>query len=154
MDRVSAEDILNMYGDMLYRTAFSMLFHHADAQDAVQDTLIRYMQKQPAFKDEEHRKAWLLRVVINRCRDLQRKRSRTELMEDLQISVPDEHLYIFETLAQIPAQYREVLILHSLYGYTDREIARMIGRTPSAVRMRLKKARELFREVYDDSEQK
>ena len=150
MKPFTAETILNTYGDMLYRTAYSMLFHHADAQDAVQDTLIRYLQKKPSFNDEEHCRAWLLRVLINRCHDLQRQRRHTETADDLQIVSEDKHLYVFETLSKIPMQYREVLVLKSLYGYSDTEIARMIHRTPSAVKMRMKKARALFREAYDD----
>ena len=64
------ERAIERYGDMLFRLCLVMLGNAADAEDALQETYLRYLQKAPAFADEEHEKAWLLTVAANRCRDL------------------------------------------------------------------------------------
>jgi len=73
---MNIEQVLRTYGDMLYRLCFVMLRSEADAEDAVQETLIRYFQKAPSFSDSEHEKAWLLKVAANQCRDTLRLRNR------------------------------------------------------------------------------
>ena len=54
--------ILQTYGDMLYRAAYVLLGNPHDVQDALQETLLRYLEKAPAFVSREHEKAWLLRL--------------------------------------------------------------------------------------------
>lgn len=66
------EEIFQEYGNMLYRIAFVMMKNTFDAEDVVQDTLIRYMEhtrRKKIFETEEHRKAWLIRVDINLCKN-------------------------------------------------------------------------------------
>ena len=60
---------VNLHGDRLFRLCFIMLGGRADAEDAVQETMIRYMQKAPAFETAEHEKAWLITTAKNKCRD-------------------------------------------------------------------------------------
>lgn len=59
--------ILHVYGDMLYRTAYLLLGNPHDVQDILQEVLLRYMEKAPAFLSQDHERAWLLRVVSNCC---------------------------------------------------------------------------------------
>ena len=49
------------YSDMLYRICIVMLCNEQDAQDAIQDTFCRYLEKKPEFREEEHEKAWLIK---------------------------------------------------------------------------------------------
>ncbi len=139
------------YGDMLYRICLVMLRNKADAEDAVQDTFIRYMQKAPAFSSDGHEKAWLIKVAANICKDMLRQRNRTaELDEDAlnTLTAADEDSHILEALTQIPEKFRIVLTLHYIEGYKVNEIAEMIGKTSSAVKMRLAKGRKLLEEKY------
>ena len=64
------ERVMQTYGNMLFRIAVITLGNASDAEDAVQDTLIKYMQKAPEFLEKEHEKAWLLKVVSNTCKDI------------------------------------------------------------------------------------
>ena len=68
--RLSAEDTFRKYGDRIFSAAFSVCRNKADADDVVQDTLIRYLSVSKEFESEEHLKAWLLRVAINRAKDI------------------------------------------------------------------------------------
>ena len=137
------ERIVNTYGDMLYRICILMLQNESDVEDVVQETFIKYYQKAPAFTDAEHEKAWLIRVAANRCKDLLRFRLRHPQIDD-------------ETLAKITCEtsdsgileYRLVLTLYYIEEYSVQEIAGIIGRTASAVKMRLQKGRKLLEKVY------
>ena len=53
------------YSDTLYKVCIVILCNEQDAQDAIQDTFCRYLEKKPEFRDEEHEKAWLIRVATN-----------------------------------------------------------------------------------------
>ena len=144
-------DAVEEYGDMLYRTCVLMLGNVHDAEDAVQETYITYMRKAPPFSDSEHEKAWLLTVAANKCRDMLRYRKRhiTEPESVLDTLVQDsESSYILEALMILPDKFRIVLTLHYIDGYKVEEIAGMIGKSASAVKMRLQKGRKLLKEAY------
>lgn len=147
------EFIVNEYGDMLYRICFIRLANVADAEDAVQDTYLRYMRKHPSFDSEEHRKAWLIRVAINRSRDIARQR-RAHSAEDIEsiaqtyASADGDEGDIIRTLMLLPEKYSSVMILHFAEGQDYKTIAGIIGKSESAVKMRVKKGRELFMKIY------
>ena len=139
------------HGDALYRLCLIMLKNHADAEDAVQETYITYMKKAPVFSGYEHEKAWLISVAVNKCRDMFRYRKRhfTESEEALSTVVQEEESsHILDALMSLPEKYRLVLTLHYISGYKVNEIANMIGKSDSAVKMRLQKGRKLLEEVY------
>lgn len=148
---MNIETILDTYGSPLYRLCFVMLQNESDAEDALQDTLIQYFQKAPAFRDREHEKAWLLKVAANKCRDQLRVRSRHIHigLEEIQLAAPEApDKAILEALMLLPETYRLVLVLHYVEEYSVNEIAKIIGRTPSAVKMRLQKGRTLLKDAY------
>lgn len=143
--------ILDLYGDRLYRLCFVMLQNRSDAEDAVQETLLQYLRKAPNFNDTEHEKAWLLKVAANKCRDQLRFRARHPHigLEDIQLAAPEApDKAILEALMMLPEKYRLVLVLHYVEGYPVNRIASIIGRTPSAVKMRLQKGRALLKDLY------
>lgn len=150
--KAPVEQILQRYGDMLYRLCVILLKNESDAQDAVQETIIRYYQKAPHFESREHEKAWLIRVATNISRDLLRYRARhPQLEEDLQtyaVSQEPSDSGILEALAAVPEKYRLVLTLYYIEEYRIEDIARIINRTTSAVKMRLQKGRRLLEEIY------
>lgn len=139
------------YGDMLYRLCFVMLQNTADAEDAVQETFIAYTTKAPVFRDDEHEKAWLLAVASNKCRDTLRFRRRHPAADSLVLETivqNDESSHILEALMELPEKFRIVLTLYYVDEYKVNEIAEIIKKTPSAVKMRLQKGRKLLEEKY------
>lgn len=70
------EIIMNTYGNILFRLCLITLGNASDAEDAVQETLIKYLQKAPEFENAEHEKAWLITVATNKCRDILRFKNR------------------------------------------------------------------------------
>lgn len=146
-----AEAIVHIYGNMLFRLCFVMLGNNADAEDAVQETLLKYWKKAPPFENSEHEKAWLITVAKNECRNILRFRQRhpqidLEYLEEMPLDSSDSG--ILEALMSLPERFRLVLILYYVEEYRIEDIAHIIRKTPSAVKMRLKKGRKLLEEKY------
>ena len=136
------------YSDMLYRICIVMLCNEQDAQDAIQDTFCRYLEKKPEFREEEHEKAWLIRVATNICRDMIRFRLRHPkvCIDDLEncLAAP-EHKETLRELLELPVKQKTVIYLHYVEGYQVREKADILGISEGAVKMRLCRAREQMR---------
>lgn len=145
------ESILQKYGNLLFRICLIMLKNPDDAEDTVQDTLLQYMQKAPAFDSPEHEKAWLIRVASNKCRDHLRfcLHHRHFPLSEVQAQVSNpENGAILEALMTIPEKFRIVMILYYVEEYSIAEIADIIHKSNSTVKMRLQKGRRLLEEVY------
>ena len=145
------EQIMYTHGNMLFRLSLAMLGNIGDAEDVVQETLIKYIEKAPEFENEEHRKSWLITVASNKCKDLLRFHKRHEVVElEEWNSVVNETIDsgILEALMTLPEKFRLVLILYYVEEYRIEEIAKIIGKTKSAVKMRLQKGRRLLEEIY------
>lgn len=145
------EKMVRVHSDMLFRIALVMLGNKYDAEDVLQETVIRYMQKAPAFNSPEHEKAWLIKVVTNLCRDVQRYRMRHPKIsyDELQGFVSDPgNCGIIEALMTVPEKFRIVMLLYYVEEYRVEEIENIIGKSASAVKMRLKKGRKLLEEIY------
>lgn len=145
------ETLIVQYGDMLYRLCLIMLKNESDAEDAVQETYIKYFQKSPMFESKEHQKAWLIRVATNKCHDMLRFRIRHPQIDDEDIGkiVSDSsESGILEALTMVPEKYKLVLTLYYIEEYRIEDIAKIIGRSSSAVKMRLQKGRKLLEEIY------
>ena len=139
--------IMESYGDMLYRMCFVMLRNSYDAEDAVQETLMKYITKKPNFANEEHRKAWLLRVANNICKDLLRYISRHNHLDidELQICETEQDKEILQQVMRLPPKYKAVIMLHYIEGYSVRETAEILKLNESAVKKQLQRGRELLK---------
>ncbi len=145
------EKTFDTYADMIYSLSFIMLRNKSDAEDIVQDTFVKYMRSDKQFESEDHKKAWLIRVSSNLCRDLLRysSRHRTENIEDLkETTAAPAETEIREALYSLPENIRIVMLLHYVHEYKVREIADILKITQSAVKMRLKKGREILENTY------
>ena len=149
------EKVLNQYGNIVFRYALMMLGTTQDAEDVVQEVLLTYWKKAPNFNDKDHEKAWLLTVTANRCRDLLRKwvRGREASLESVAelselTTETSEDSGILEALMRLPEKYKKVLYLYYVEEYRVDEIAGIREKTASAVKMRLKKGRQLLGEEY------
>lgn len=140
------EEVYERYADLLYRLAFAELLNQADAEDAVSDAFERYLTHAPAFSTREQERAWLVRVTVNRCRDLYRRRklrTHASLDEADALAAPSEDLSaLFLALSELPIRLREAVTLHYLEGFSVDEVGRLLHCSPSAVKMRLARARE------------
>ena len=130
----------------LYRAALAILGDPHEAEDAVQDAFVRYLEKAPA--DLEAPSAWLMRVLVNGCKSRLRLAWRRvgPLPDTLPAPGPEERQEL-EELFSLPPEDRAVIHLHYYEGYATAEIARMLGCQPGTVRSRLSRAREKLRKL-------
>ena len=142
------EYAVKKYSQMLFRICYSILGNKQDAEDALQETFLRYMLKAPLFKDSEHEKAWLIKVATNISKNmvLLRKRRKTVDLDELNsIGIEDEDSQVFEAIMSLPVKYKIVMTLFYIEGYDSKEVAKIIGISPEAVRKRMQKGRELLK---------
>ena len=143
------EALIDRYENTLLRTALAILGDPFEAEDAVQDTFLRYLEKRPDFRDEGHEKAWLLTVCTNGCKSrLRQRKSRptTELPDTYPAPDPDSG-EVAEAVFALPANQRAAVHLFYYEGYSTDEIARILGQRPGTVRSHLSRARENLRRV-------
>lgn len=148
----SVERIFEIYGEMLYKICIVMLKNTHDAEDTVQDVLIRYMVKKPLFDNDEHEKAWLIRVALNLCKDRFRFWEKHPMIniEELSTtySIESEERQVLDALLELPPKYKEVLLLYYVEGYKCHEISKIMRITEGLVKKRLERGRNLLREKF------
>ena len=141
-----SERVENEYATTLLRVAYSQLNNRAEAEDTVQEVLLKYMEKAPVFQSEEHEKAWLLRVTVNHCKNHLASawfRKRADLDEGIP-ALDNEELEVVSAVAALPAKYRAVVHLYYFEGYSTKEIAEILHSRPNTVSSRLSRARALL----------
>ena len=154
-DRMATE-ALNTYGNAILRCAYSYLHNMADAEEILQDTLLKLFTAAPRFESEEHKKAWLLKVAANLSKnriEYNALRDCDELDDSLAAEGREDLSFVWEAVKQLPTQYREVIHLHYYEGYSTEEMAQILNRNPSTIRSDLRRGREklksVLKEAYD-----
>ena len=154
-EETGLRQVMERYGDMVYRLALAQTHSSHDADDVLQEVFLRYLRAAPAFREEEHRKAWLLRVTVNCCKKLHGsfwRRHTVALSETLPAQNPEEG-ELLGLLEGLPQKYRAVLHLYYYEGYATEEIAAILGRSPGTVRSQLSRGRALLRDAWKGAEE-
>lgn len=149
------EDLVNKHEHTLYRAALAILGDPQEAEDAVQETYLRYLEKRPGFRDGDHEKAWLLKVTANRCKSVLRARRRHPAVELLDVypAPGTDCRELMEAILSLPANQRAAVHLHYYEGYTSEEIAAILGQRPGTVRSHLSRARDALRRYLTEGEE-
>ena len=142
--------------DRLYRIAQAMLWREADSVDAVQEAVFRGWLRKDSLSDDDRLEPWLVRILVNECRDALRRRKRepAELVET--ITKDDrlcEDLQLRLALKQLPEKYRLPLVLHHMEGYRVSEVAQMLRLPGKMVASRLHQARKALRSLLDGGDE-
>ena len=144
------------YGDTLFRVAYSCLRNRSDAQDVMQETLLKfYMEKKP-FQSPQHEKRWLIRVAVNESKKLLRSawRRRSVPLEERDEAVTFDTLAqqaLFEEVMALPPKYRLAVYLYYYESFSVRQIGEALGANPSTVQTWLMRARGLLRESLQEA---
>ena len=148
------EELIEKHENTLFRAALAILGDVQEAEDVVQDTVLRYLEKRPEFRDSGHEKAWLLKVTANRCKSILRTRKRHPAVELLDVyPAPDTDCReLMEAILTLPANQRAAVHLHYYEGYTSEEIGAILGQRPGTVRSHLSRARDALRRYLLDEE--
>lgn len=159
--RLSVDTLIERYKNNLFSAAFNVCGNAADAEDVLQDTFLQYHLSTTQFESEQHIRNWLLRVAINKAKDVTRsfwRRNKVPLedyTETLVFETP-ESKDLFLAVMKLPEKYRIVLHLYYYEDYSTKEISDILSISVSNVKIRLdrgrKQLRTLLKEEWDDDE--
>ncbi len=153
---MTVEEVLAKYSDMVYRLAYARTMSQYDAEDITQDVFIKYMKHQHEFQDDEHRKAWLIRVTVNASKSLMttawnRKKVSMEDVEGVLegksgLDELDMDQLLLKEVAKLKEKYRIVVHLFYFEELSVKEIAQVTGMKESTVKSNLFRAREILKQ--------
>ena len=154
------EQIIDTYGNSILRLSYSYIHNLTDAEDLLQEVLIRYLRSAPSFESAEHEKAWLLRVTINLSKNkikFNQRRHTSELIDaDFYTEAESDLKIVWEAVKSLPSAYAEVLHLFYQEGYPTEQIASLLSKKESTVRSLLHRGRAklkaVLKEEYDFAE--
>ena len=145
------DNIVEQYGNTLYKLAMHHVHNHSIAEDIVQDTFMKYLYKAPEFNDVQHEKAWLLRVASQLCKDYLKHwwlKKRTHIAyEELAIEGDSETYELLEVVRQLPFHQRNAVYLYYYEDMSVREIADIYHVKESTVSSWLFRARKKLKEL-------
>ncbi|MBQ4275515.1 MAG: RNA polymerase sigma factor [Lachnospiraceae bacterium] len=150
------ESVIDRYSDMLYKICFLILKNEHDTRDVLQETFLTYYTKNRGFESEEHKKAWLIKVSQNKCKEFLRFHKRhaalplEEMEETLIITdgLRGSERELLSLVWDLDYKLKSVVILHYIEGYSINEIASILKMSPAAVKKRLQRAREKLSMQY------
>ncbi|MDD3412339.1 MAG: RNA polymerase sigma factor [Eubacteriales bacterium] len=155
MDEKAFEERVLALEPKLYRTACAMLWNDADAADAMQECILKAWRKQDSLRDPERFSAWTMRILINECRNVQRRgRYRAVPLEEAMserepVGGETIDLGLRQALRALPPKLRLPLLLHHMDGYSLEEIAGMLRLPVSTIKGRLYEARKRLRALLE-----
>lgn len=141
------------YRECIYRVALCSLKDPAEAEDITQDVFCRLLADKTNFTSDEHVKAWLIRVTINRCRDIFRSpRYRlTEPLESLNApATQSEEQHLLTLILTLKPKIRTALYMYYYEGYPVQEIANILGEKKTTITTRLKRGREQLKKLLEE----
>lgn len=146
------EDIFNQkyekYSSLIFKTAYQYILNKDFAEDVMQDVFIKLLVYEKPFKDNEHEKAWIIRVTINNCKNLLKSKAYNscELIEAAQSqssfeAQSDNKITIENELKKLSSEERTIIYLFYFEGYTSSQISGILKMNESTVKSHLKRAR-------------
>ncbi len=138
------EETIKKYSSSMLKTAFSLLKSTADAEDAVQEVFIKLLTKAPEFENDEHRKAWLLRVTVNISKNMLKSARRKNLPLTEEIPYSEKSDDVLPYVLSLDEKYRVVIHLYYYENYAIKEIAEILSLPAATVGTRLSRARKML----------
>lgn len=137
----------------VYRIAMMMLQNAADAEDAVQNVFLKFVEKGKKFNDEEHENAWFITVTKNYCKDQLKSTWHKqvdfgEIPEGASSETKAEG-NLLPYIMKLKDKYREVLYLYYYEEYSIKEMARILGRGESTLQTQLSAARGKLKKMLE-----
>lgn len=137
----------------LYRVAKTLLYSDADCADAVQETLLKALGAAGRLRNEQYVKTWLIRILINTCKDMLRRSVRYQTVTLTELyPAPDqsEQRELYDALQSLDEALRLPLVLHYLEGFPVKQIARMLKTPEGTIKRRMWQARKELRAMLSE----
>ncbi|MBO5870584.1 MAG: sigma-70 family RNA polymerase sigma factor [Clostridia bacterium] len=143
---------IERYSNTVNRICMTHLKNYHDTEDIFQTVFLKYALNSVEFENDEHEKAWIIRVTINACKDLLKSffRNRTVPLDEIILKTEDnsnENSEVLEAVLSLPQKYRTVVYLHYYEGYTAVEIAKMLNKNENTVYTHLTRAKKMLKDI-------
>ncbi len=145
------ERMVEKYSDMIYRLALVRTKSKENSEDVYQEVFLRLAKKLPEFENEEHEKAWLIRVTINCSKNLLNSKYlkyKSEMKENITFETKERH-DIYYAVQELPLKYRTIIHLYYYENYKINEISKILKTNENTIKTRLARAREKLKEKIE-----
>ena len=140
----------------VFRCAYSFVKNRHDAEDIMQEVFTKYLTKKPSFVDENHEKAWFIRVTINMSKNYLRSfwfKNREELPEDFtENNGGERNSVIWSAIYELPEKYRVTIIMHYIEGYSIKEISQILKKKPSTIGTWLERGKKRLKQIMEEKQ--
>lgn len=145
------EEVIEKYANMVYRIALTRTGTIENAEDIFQEVFLKYSEKEPKFQNEEHEKAWFIRVTINLSKNYNNSswNKRIVSLDENIIFENKEENVTFSAICELPENYRTVIYLLYYEGYKVKEIAQILKSREGTIKTWLYRAREILKEKLE-----
>ncbi len=160
--RESFDAVMRKYADMVYRLAYARTGNTFDADDILQEVFLRYIRADKTYNDEEHRKAWLIRITVNCTRSFAasawnrhkdyEEPDENEGREDPALKAAETRSDVMNALLELPEKYRTAIYLFYYEDMSVAQIAGSLGTTETNVKTRLSRGRDMLKEKLKGAE--
>jgi len=154
-DKGAFERLIEEHKYMLYRVAKSRLKFEEDIEDAFQETLIKAYNGMGNLRKEEYFKTWLVKIMINECNMIYRKRKKVDYLEEcseasMQMQEMCSSVEIFDVINSLEEDLRIVTLLYFYEDMPQKDIAKLLNIPHGTVRSRISRAKEKLRDILID----
>ena len=137
----------------MYVTAIGILRNKEDAEDAIQNALMQGYDHLDDLRFFDKIKPWILRILVNECYKILKKRMYTVDIEELEVSSGEDTIeqktLLWESVLELEMKYPTVIILYYYENMPVKDMAKVLGITVDAVKQRLFRARKMLREILE-----
>lgn len=147
-EEMNYQKTVEKYSNMVYRLAYFYTNSKYDADDIYQDVFLKYLQNKKQYENEEHKKAWLIKVTINSCKKMwlsSWKRKIVSLNDnEIKFEMEDD-IGLYNEIKKLPKKYRAVIHLFYYEQYSIKDISKVLGQKESTIRTWLTRARKILK---------
>ena len=147
----NVKDVIEKYSDMVYRIALTRTGIIENAEDVFQEVFIKFSEKKPVFENEEHEKAWFIRVTINLTKNVNMSAWNKKVItldENIEFETKEEE-NVFSIVRELPQNYRTVIYLLYYEGYKVKEIAHIMRKREGTIKTWLFRARNMLKDKLE-----
>lgn len=146
---------LKQYSDMVYRLCYLYLHNSADVEDVFQEVFLKLLQNKKPFESPEHEKSWLIRVTINKCKDMLKSfwKNRVDFVEEVEQPYENKNdNEILQIILSLSPKYKDVIYLFYYEEYTVPQIAKILNQNTNTIYSSLHRARMLIKHELEEPE--
>ena len=147
-EEMNYQKTVEKYSNMVYRLAYFYTNSKYDADDIYQDVFLKYLQNKKQYENEEHKKAWLIKVTINSCKKvwLSSWKRKIVSLNDNEIKFEmEDDIGLYNEIKKLQKKYRAVIHLFYYEQYSIKDISKVLGQKESTIRTWLTRARKILK---------